>query len=189
MVALADPNHNSLYNRTFANLDAEELSERFPVTNRWVTVLYRPVVSTDENFQTAVAAYTPATTDPSYFMGIAVNAPAGISLTFDVECFTVFEYQGASVRGMTPSHVDVVGHAAIQASTTFNNSLGKPSTVPHKEMEKKVVKAAVKNVANSGSTSTSFLDKAADFVVSKGGEILGDALDWLGDAALAAFAL
>jgi hypothetical protein len=114
--ALTDPNHNSLQGLLQSGFDAEQPSRRFPVNREWVNVLYSPYHVTDTDFASTFPTHTPDPTDPSFYMGYYVTVPSGVSLSFDFEFFTVFEYQGPNIRGMTPSHFDPTGFAAVHGS-------------------------------------------------------------------------
>lgn len=148
-VALSDTNHNSLYNRNISQLDAEINSKRFPINREWITVVYRPVRDEDDDFG-GISTQTPAATDLSFYQGIAVNAPASNSITFEWEYYSIYEYQGATARGQTPSHVDTVGYGAVSATTTFSQHLMPYSGQSHTK-EKPLLKDVVGTLANSSS--------------------------------------
>lgn len=155
IVALCDPNHNSLQGRAFTDFDAEEVSRRFPVDRQWVTVLYSPYFVTDTDFFSNFPVYTPAATDPSFFMGIMVQAAsAGVSLSYEYEVYGLYEFQGRNIRGMTPSHVDNVGFGAVNAAGAFG-AVSKPHQGPSQPVEMNMLKNVHKNLSQTSSTSTS----------------------------------
>lgn len=122
VVGLQDPNHNSLQGRTQANLESDINSKRFTVSRNWVTVLYKPAYQADTDFGNIVAN-TGAAADLCFFMGLCCTAPATAAAVFDVEFFTVFEAQGAAVRGTTISEVDETGFGAVQTALLRSNHL------------------------------------------------------------------
>lgn len=116
ILGLHDLNHNSLYERDFASIDGEINSVRFRVDREWKTVLYKPVIDTDDNFASAFPTFTPSGNDNSFYMGFIVSSPtATIPESYEYEIYGVYEFQGRIIRGQTPSHFDPVGYAAAHS--------------------------------------------------------------------------
>jgi hypothetical protein len=124
IVALCDPNHNSLQGRSYANFQAELMSKQFPFGREWINVLYKPVTDLELTSQSTFPANTGAATDLCFYMGAYINS-AVAAQPFEFEVYGVYEWEGATIRGQTPSHADPVGFAAIQVA-----SLNSPTTVP-----------------------------------------------------------
>lgn len=114
VVAFSDPTHSTINGMTPAQISLEVQSRRFPVSREWTTVLYTPVEADEYqliNVSNALVAANVAAGTLSWYMGFQViGAVAGT--TFDWEMFTVFEVNGRSVRGMTPTHSDPTGLAS-----------------------------------------------------------------------------
>ena len=95
--------------------------------------------------------YTPADTDNNFYMGIAIQAPSGVSLPFEYETYTCFEVFGKNIRAMTPSHVDPVGFGAVHAASQLGQNLY-PTKVTGPDSERALVKEAAGYVANNTTT-------------------------------------
>jgi hypothetical protein len=137
IVALSDTNHNSLIGRTIQDLDAEINSKRFPVNREWTTVTMRPVRDGDDEFGTNPAGAPTDASQIAWYQGIMIQSP-GVDVDYEWESYTVYEAQGANVRGMTPSHVDPNGYASVNAMTNFTKHLD-----PHQKKPAEVEKSAV----------------------------------------------
>ena len=61
--------------------------------------------------------------EQTYYMGFAIQAPAGVSVTFEYEFYVNFELYGKNIRGMTPSHVDSAGFSAVHSVAQLGNNL------------------------------------------------------------------
>lgn len=143
---LHDPAHLSLEARTIATLSTFLESERFPnISDRWTTVLYRPVDTDDLDFVTAIPVVTPSVNDPTMYMGFAIQAADTTGAnpqTFIYEFFTHLEFQGASANNKIPSHVDPIGHGAVNAITNLAKNIHKPSQIPSGELAAAMVKGS-----------------------------------------------
>jgi hypothetical protein len=161
-VLFHDPNHMPLYGQSLANLDAEEMSKRFPLTREWLRVVYRPVSSTDLNFQTALPAYTPAATDlDQFYMGAIIQAAATTNVAFEYEVYVTFEVFGQNIRAMTPSHVDLAGLGAVHAVSNLGKNLY-PTSEPGLSVEKKMVADTAKYLAHQSSHVSSMDSSTAN---------------------------
>jgi hypothetical protein len=149
MAALMDSNHQSLYLRTLSSIDGEETSLRFPVDRTWTRVLYRPVDNDDFEFTDTIPGTGGA--QGIHYMGIAVQAPAGVSTPFEFEGYATFEIFGKNIRAMTPSHTDPVGFGAVHAVSQLGSNLY-PTKRSGPEVEKAMVKDAAGYIANNTST-------------------------------------
>jgi hypothetical protein len=93
--------------RNFADILGEVTARKFPVDRCWTTVLYRPVVNSDLNYDTSVPTVVP-------YLGFVVQAAVStVPLEFEYECYSVHEFQGRNVRGVTPTMHDPVGFAGM----------------------------------------------------------------------------
>jgi hypothetical protein len=165
IIGLSDPSHNSLTGRNFANFQAELVSRQFAVGRKWVNVLYKPVLTTDLDMQTVFNTFSNTNTDPSFFNGFFIQS-AVPNQPFEFEIYSLFEFQGAGVRGQTRSHADSVGFAAIQSAT-----LTSPTTLPHE-------------ADNSQHLEKSFLDEIVDVVGSEASTVFSSAAKAAGNWAL-----
>jgi len=139
LIGLQDQNHKSMEGRSLASVSGEETSKRFPIDRKWKRVLFRPIDDDDLDFQNQLHVYTPAATDPTFYMGFIVQAPdASTSISFEFEAYANFEVMGRIVRGATKSHVDPVGAGAVQAVIATGSNLY-PTDVPSGELEARMV--------------------------------------------------
>lgn len=155
-VALMDSNHQTLFNRTLSSLDAEETSKRFPVDRTWTRVLYRPVDNDDFEFSSVL----PLPASNNHYMGIALQAPSGVSTPFEFEAYATFEIFGKNIRGMTPSHVDPTGFGAVHAVSQLGQNLY-PTKITGPELEKTMVKDSAQYVVGQ-TTSYSHIPRSSD---------------------------
>jgi len=153
IVAFSDPSHNSLQARTYANFQAELTSRQFPFGREWINVLYKPVVTSDLNTTGLFPTFTPATNDPTFYNGFFINSAVAGS-PFEFECYTLFEFEGAPVRGQTASHADPAGFAAVQSAT-----LNSPTTLPREG-------------SDSQAHEETFLQEVADALVTTGSTVM-----------------
>lgn len=154
---LTDPNHNSLLTRTFGSLSGEEQSRLFPVNREWITLLYRPFLVGDTEFANSLVGTTPL--DPSFYMGYALQSPTAGPCVFEFEAYSTYEAQGRNVRGMTASHVDPTGYAAVHTATNLSPALA-PTVAKTADRTKSFLNTV-------GSTLTSTVSGMAPLVTSK----------------------
>lgn len=146
IIALMDPTHDDMNGRNVSALDSEVTSVRFPVTREWTTVLYRPVTNAEIQYQSSVAS--------SFFMGcLIVAASAATPLAYEFEYFVVSEFQGAPVRGQTPTPHDPIGFAALDYVTQMSPHLRPNNMAPH-EREGSIVGQMAKYIAHGVSHVT-----------------------------------
>lgn len=118
VIALHEPDHDSLSGQTINNFDAQTESKRFTVSSdRWTTVLWRPVNTNEVNMRPNASGGT-----QSFPMGFVVSSAAP-SQNFEFEAYAIIEYEGRIARGKTPSHVDPVGFASVYTVSTGDNKL------------------------------------------------------------------
>lgn len=145
VVGLHHPAHSNLdsYNITF--LDQYKESGRFQVSRKsWTTLLYRPVDTDDLDF-VRVLPVTWAAGTQTFYMGFAVQAAdtSGANpQTFEFEFYVNYESQGAAISNKMPSHVDPVGHGAVNAITNIAPALHQPHTEDSTDVSKALVSAA-----------------------------------------------
>jgi hypothetical protein len=106
-IALVDPTHDPINGRTLPEMNAEQQTQRLPVSRQWSALLYRPVRSTELDFVSADPSATP-------YMGFMLISPdPTIALVFEWEYFVIVEYQGTNARGQTHTCSDPTGYAAV----------------------------------------------------------------------------
>jgi len=155
--AYQDQDHNSLAGRSFATVNGEETSKKFPVDRTWTSILYRPVDSGDLDFFTALplSSAPPVATDPSYYMGAVLQAPSGgVAAVFEWEAWATFEAYGQNIRAMTPSHADAVGFQAVHTVSQLS-ALLHPTRITEENREKQILLATAKHVATQSTISSS----------------------------------
>jgi len=184
IVGVQDPNHNSLYLSTVQSIDQQTVSKHFRVLPNWVTVLYKPVYDSDDDFVSNYAPYTPAVNDLSFFMGFIIQSPsATLSESYEYECYTVLEYQGPAVRSQTPSHFDPTGYAAAhtvsQVTTAMQPFKGDPAPVERSFLQN--VDRVLDTGISYGNKLLTGIESIADSSTGRFLErMAGDAVDALG---------
>jgi hypothetical protein len=151
MVCLMDPNHRNLVDRSLSDLDAEETSRRFPVDRSWTKVLYRGVDVNDYNFHDAFPTASGLPSEETYYMGVAIEAPAGVSTPYEFECYMTYEVFGKNVRAMTQSHVDTTGFGAVHAVSQLGQNLY-PTKAGDQENEVNMVREVARYVGDQTTT-------------------------------------
>jgi len=134
IVGLHHPSHSQLSGFTVPLMNTYKESARLPPIREWSTLLYRPVDTGDLNFAIQLA---PAAMQ--FFMGFIV--PSGIpgASPYEYEVFSNLEMQGAQVQNKLPSHVDSVGHGAVNAITSMATAIH----APHQETSESIGSALV----------------------------------------------
>jgi len=163
IVALSDPSHNSLQGRNYGQFQAEVTSKQFSFGRSWINILYKPVLTQELDNHFSAGLVTPAPTDPTFFMGAFVNS-AVPGQPFEFEYYAVYEFEGANVRGQTPSHADPSGFAAIQVA-----SLQSPTTMPREGNDTR-------------SHEKSFLTEVGQALLATGSTLFGELEDSIGPA-------
>jgi hypothetical protein len=150
IVGLHHPSHYSLQTYRISDLDAYVESARLPCTRDWLSCVYHPVDVDDLNWQDTFPLATPAVTDPSYYMGFAIQCPdvSGANpLTFEFEAHFNYELSGPLITNKEVSHVDPVGHGAVNAAAMITETVRKPHNVPTGTVANGLVTAASHYVA------------------------------------------
>lgn len=140
--ALVEPTRDSLDGMTEDTMMAHLEAKKFSVSSReWTTVLYKPTFAgstfsllspSNATVQTKAAGFTRAN-----YMGFIVKSPnpGTITITMEYEFFNVYEFQGPTVTGIQPSHVDQAGFSAVHTAS-MNGTLARPTQQPtHKTQE------------------------------------------------------
>ncbi len=177
LVALQEPRHSSLHTRTFAQLDADVQSGKFELGSlgaNWINVLYRPLVKSDVEYAETFPTYTPAPTDPSFYVGVIGTSP--VAQTLDVEAYTIFEVQGTAIRGVTISHNDPNGFAAVQAAAALHPHVFRPFAGSSSGVAASLTRAAASYMMNAHSRVAHKKDKTKKKKKkkNKGGNFLDD---------------
>lgn len=162
IVALHDPNHNTLAGMTLQDMNAMLESRKFPVNREWTTVLYKPVFPVEMTFTTAgyMNIYD--------FMGMTFQSPDPITpMVLEFEAFTVVEVTGAIAKGKTPSHSDPVGFSAIQSAALTSDHFN-PTKTKSAQRESGFVDDVLETLASTAS-NVSFSDLVENLV--KAGKI------------------
>lgn len=158
-IALLDPTHDSLNNATVATMRAEPTSVEFAVKREWTQVLYRPVYNDEMQFADAINTAAP------YMAFLVQSATATTSLEYEYEFSVVYEFQGRTIKSMTPSHSDPTGFAAVNASSLTSPALI-PNNTPDKQRENMSLQTAAHYVGQGISSVSSGLETASGFVKS-----------------------
>jgi len=187
IIGLQDQNHASVFQRNISSVDGEETSRRFAIDRKWKRVLFRPLEGSDLDFLDALSTYTPGPTDMSFFMCFVIQAPnVTTSLSFEFEFFANFEVIGRNVRGLTTSHVDPVGAAAVQAVVAVGENLY-PTDANSGELEARVVKQMADYVHRNTTTFHQITAGEASKLPSNNGNVQlapsegGDVVDDISD--------
>jgi len=150
VLGFCDPDHGTLVNKGYSTIDAEMESRKFEVNRKWKTVYYRPAVNAEFDFQTV--AYRPFTSAYADYMGFLVRSTDILNiLSFEFEVYSVFEVNGRTVRGRTPSISDPSGFAAVQSTLTLQGLA--PNEKTPDESEKSLV-VSTNTYADKHLTST-----------------------------------
>lgn len=113
IIALHEPDHQSLNNFTEANLLAFERAHRFAVTDTaWTQVCYQPIATDEFNYLGTGAAGNP-------YLGLFIKSTS--QNTFEYECYLNYEVIGSNVRGKTPNDVDPQGTLVVTGALTQVN--------------------------------------------------------------------
>jgi hypothetical protein len=152
-ICLHEPTHGNLNGYDEAAIDAVKQSRRVQVNREWTTVLYRPVRTEDLAYRDSIAGPTATSASAStYFMGVLVAAPSSTAISLEYEFFVLHEYQGSTVRGQTPTHVDPTGAAAVMYTAQSSRALQPSNTSDAKrqgDMINEVSKYVVKGVSHA----------------------------------------
>lgn len=168
-IGVIDPTHDTLNASSVVSMRAEPTSVEFAVGREWSQVLYRPVFSDELQFASVV------TNVP--YMGFMVQAAsAATPLQYEFEYAAVYEYQGRNIRGMTPSHSDPTGFAAVNASSLTNPALI-PNKMPDQKRETLSVQSAAHYVSQGVSSVSSGLETAKS-IAETGAKVAQTAGSW-----------
>lgn len=146
VVGLHDPAHLTLLNGNIPYLLSYIEGKQFPLTKeKWTSLLYRPVDTDDNDF--VRGARSPASTAgyQGWFMGFLITSfdtSGGTPQSFEYEVVANIEMQGAIVTNKLPSHVDPVGHGAVNAVSAQSKALHSPHQEDGGVLQKAVVSAA-----------------------------------------------
>jgi hypothetical protein len=145
IVGMHHPSHFSLQGYNIGTLDAYLESSRLPVSREWTSVVFHPVDTDDLDWQTTFPTFTPSVNDPSYYMGFLVQCPdttGANPLLFEYEVHFNFELSGPTVLNKEVSHVDPVGHGAVNAAAMIMETVRKPHQVSTQSVASGLVTAA-----------------------------------------------
>jgi hypothetical protein len=177
-VCLVDPTHRTLSGRDEASLNAEVQTRRVNVTRQWTSLLYRPVLPNEVEFQSSF------NTDTRPYIGVMMISPDNsINELFEWEAYTIVEYQGVNARGQTHTNPDPVGFAAVSAVVNQTNGvLTKPPAQAASEMHTAVghyIANGISGVNDVVSSISGVIDTAASVAstASKAWTIFEDIFD------------
>lgn len=145
IVGLHHPAHRTVWDFDIPSMDAFKESARLPVTREWTTLVWRPVDTDDLDFANTFSAVTPAESDTAYPMGFCIQAPdttGAVPQSFEYEAYANFEFQGDILTNKKPSHVDPVGHGAVNAITSMALAIHGPTQTPSSHLGKAMLAAA-----------------------------------------------
>jgi len=112
--SLVEPDHQSLFGFTTANLAAYASCTKTAVTKEWTEIVYTGrVVPIEEQYQYQFAGLVP---NEQPIMAFMITSPSGTSLPFDYEFWANYEVIGPNVAGKTASLGDSVGYAAFTSA-------------------------------------------------------------------------
>jgi hypothetical protein len=152
IIGLHHPAHYSLHTYNESNLDAYWESARLPVIRDWTTVTYRPVETDDLDWAVSFPTFTPAITDPSYYMGFLIRAPdtnGTNPLQFEYEAYFNYEISGPLVQNKEFSHSDAIGHSAVNEAMMLSTPTRKPHNHPIRTVANGLVTVASHVIAHS----------------------------------------
>lgn len=129
VVAFHDPDHESVVNRSFADIRGEDLARQMgPNSNNdWMHITWGIADNVDVDFipNNATLNALPNTVDQGCFpMGIVVESPPGAPGLFDYEVVVGLEISGRNVRGKRLSNADAVGFQAAQVTSMIPSLRG-----------------------------------------------------------------
>lgn len=166
-IGFADPTHSSCQGQTTTTIRLEPESVEFAITRTWSTVLYRPVINSELNYQTDFSLGT------NMMCFLIQAASATTPLEYEWQAFAVIEYQGRTIKGMTPSHSDPVGFSAVNASALTLNAL-RPSAIPDQERERLTLTSAASYLAK-GTSTVAAITKDVASAASLGATVVSNA--------------
>lgn len=168
MCLFHDPTQESLDTRNYASLMAEEGAISSPVTREWTTITWRPAILDDFDF-----FQKQTINDILATMCIMVEAadPA-VSLAFQFEAYGIYEYNGRMVRGMTSTHDDPTGLAAVlHVSQQKGNHIYKGQSAAHEGGFLGKVMQVVDKGISGVKTFISDVESGVKFATLKGAEL------------------
>jgi hypothetical protein len=116
------PDHDSLGGLSFGSIGQYETYFRVPATRNWTTITHTPVFESDNNFlpdyMTNLGLYTTylSTETQFHYMGFMITDNVGGA--WEWEAIIHYEAIGATVRGLTPTPVDMPGVSAVLTAAT-----------------------------------------------------------------------
>lgn len=178
LLGLTSPNHQSLLNFSFTDLDKFDCAVRFRPDQKWFTTLYCPVRQEEllftRNLGSPAGDFVSGTYVNNPIMAFAINAPStAAGSAFQYEFYLVYEVQGVSVRGVAPSLSDPTGFSAVQ--TTAQLTMQRAHDLPSDQRAQLLVQHTGQVAAQ---TISGWAGKAAnsaiDWVTHNGASILGN---------------
>jgi hypothetical protein len=141
--ALTEPSHNSVQNFSQGDINGYTETKWFPVTDRdWVTIVWYPILSYEFDFSNTFILFNPVggayLAQASFPMVFYITAP-GTPITFDYECFAVYELNGLHIQGKTVSHADASGFASVHSAIASDRILD-PYNANAMSVERKAVR-------------------------------------------------
>lgn len=125
VIGVQDPKHLSLQGNSFSDFEAYEDSVKFndEQISKWMKLNWRQLDTDDTQFRRNLPVYTPAGTDPSFYMGFVIQVPATTPSSFEWEFWVCAEFDGINVRNKTLTVFDPVGWGAIHTASVHNKEL------------------------------------------------------------------
>ncbi len=121
LLGITSPNHQSLVNFDFTDVDKFDCSVRFRPGEKWNTTLYCPVSQDELLYGPTLGSKGGSDFTGAYvyqgLMAFMIQAPTvAVGAAFQYEFYLVYELQGVAVRGIVPSVSDPTGFSAVQTT-------------------------------------------------------------------------
>ena len=146
MVGLHDPAHFTLLGRGIPNLLSYVEGRQYPITKKcWTTINYRPVDTDDLDFFRGTQPLSSDAAVQAWYMGfliVSFDATGASTQSFEYEIVANIEMQGNVVLNKVPSHVDPVGHGAVNAISAQAKSLHSPHQEEGQHLQSAMVSAS-----------------------------------------------
>lgn len=182
VVGLHEPGHEPLQTATQASMLQFKEARQFSITSKvWTTLLHRPVDSSDINFSSQSVPFINQGGGYMAFIVQSYDTTGTNQQSFAFEAVVNIEVQGANAVHKKPSHVDPVGHGAVNAITNMAPNMHKPHQMSGKVLGDAVVGAANAYVEQNVTKTSHGPGKKKNRDKSSGSNFMSDVLGFAGD--------